>query len=106
MIEKQIERISQGDQRALEAASVAGLEFPAAAVAAALEEDVLRVEERLEELARRHRFLEPTGVCESPNGMVTARYAFVHTLYQNALYERIGALRRMRMSQLIAGTME
>jgi len=104
MIEKQIERLSQADQRVLEAASVAGLEFPAAAVAVALEEDMLRVEERCEELARRHRFLEPTGVCESPNGVVTARYAFIHALYQNALYERISAPRRMRMSQLITET--
>jgi predicted ATPase len=106
MIEKQIERLSQPYQRALEAASVAGPEFSAAAVAAALEEDLLRIEERLEELARRHSFLEPTGVGESPNGVLTARYAFVHALYQNALYERISASRRMRMSQLIAETTE
>src|SRR5262245_17777296 len=36
----------------------------------------------------------------------TARYAFVHALYQNALYERISASRRIRMSQLIAETAE
>ena len=105
MLEKQIERLSQPDQRALEAASVAGLEFSAAAVAAALEEDLLRIEERLEELARRHRLLEPTGVCELPHGTVTARYAFIHALYQNALYDRISASRRMRMSQLITETL-
>ncbi len=102
MIEKQIERLSQPDQRVLEAASVAGLEFTAGAVAAALEEDLLRIEERCEDLARRHRFLEPAGVGELPNGMVTARYAFIHALYQNVLYERISTSRRERMRQLIA----
>ncbi len=106
MIEKQIERFSQLDQRVLEAASVAGPEFSAATVAAALEEDLLRVEERLEELARRHRFLEPSGVCESPNGMVTARYAFIHALYQNALYERISASRRIRIKQMMPEPMD
>jgi predicted ATPase len=106
MIEKQIERLSPFDQRALEAASLAGPEFSAASVAAALEEDLLRVEERLEELARRHRFLEPTGVCESTNGAVTARYAFIHALYQNTLYERISASRRIRMKHLIPETIE
>jgi predicted ATPase len=104
MIEKQFERLSQPDQRVLEAASVAGPEFSAAAVAAALEADPLRIEERLEELARRHSFLEPTGVGELPNGMVTARYAFIHALYQNALYERITASRRARMRNLLAAT--
>jgi predicted ATPase/DNA-binding winged helix-turn-helix (wHTH) protein len=102
MIEKQIGRLSQPDQRALEAASLAGPEFSAAAVAAALEEDPLRTEERLEELARRHSFLEPTGVDELPNGIVTARYAFIHALYQNALYERITVSRRARMRNLLA----
>jgi predicted ATPase len=53
-------------------------------------------------LARRHSFLEPTGVEESPSGMVTARFAFIHALYQNALYERIGASRRVRINQMIA----
>ena len=53
MIEKQVDRLSLEQQQMLEAASVAGVEFSAAAVAAALEEDMDVVEDRCEGLARR-----------------------------------------------------
>jgi DNA-binding winged helix-turn-helix (wHTH) protein/tetratricopeptide (TPR) repeat protein len=93
MITQQIERLSEEDVRLLEAASVAGNEFSAMAVAAALEENIIAVEERCESLARRHQFLQARGVGEWPDGTIAARYGFVHSLYQNVLYQRLPAAR-------------
>ena len=71
MIEKQIDRLSVEEQRLLEAASIAGVEFSAAAVAAALAADVEQIEEWCEGLARRQLFLRPTGNSEWPDGTLT-----------------------------------
>ncbi len=101
VIEKQIERLSREEQRVLEAASVAGAEFSAVAVAAGLEEEGVWVEERCEEMQRRQQFLRAAGTVELPDGRVTTRYGFIHTLYQNALYERVAATRRAQLHQRI-----
>jgi tetratricopeptide (TPR) repeat protein len=101
MIEKQIERLDREQQRVLEVASVAGVEFPAAAIAAGLEQSLLHIEEQCEELERRHQFLRATGISTLPNGIVTARYGFIHALYQEVLYQRVAVGRRVRLHQLI-----
>jgi DNA-binding winged helix-turn-helix (wHTH) protein/predicted ATPase len=106
MIERQIDRLGRDEQRTLEAASVAGAEFTVAAVAAALGEDVIGVEERCEELARRHQFLRAARASELPDGTLTARYGFIHALYQNALYERVPPARRVRLHRRIGEHVE
>jgi DNA-binding winged helix-turn-helix (wHTH) protein/tetratricopeptide (TPR) repeat protein len=102
MIEKQLDRLTDEEQGLLEAASVAGLEFPALAVAAGLEIDLGRSEAICDGLARRGQFLRPTGVRRLPDGTVTARYEFIHPLYQNVLYHRLPPARRLRLHQRIA----
>ncbi len=106
MIDKQIDSLSPEQQQLLEAASVAGVEFPAEAVAAALEKDVIEIEERCEELARQHQFIRRAGIGELPDGTVTARYKFIHALYQNALYERAAAARLARLHLRIGARRE
>ncbi len=101
MIETQIDRLSPEEQRALEVASVAGVEFSAATVAAGLEAEVMEVEELCEGLARRAQFLRSRGVSEWPDGTVAARYEFIHSLYQQAWYERVTAGRRLRLHRRI-----
>jgi predicted ATPase/DNA-binding winged helix-turn-helix (wHTH) protein len=101
MIEKQIERLDRQRQRLLEVAAVAGAEFPAAAIAVGLDQDLAQIEEHCDELERRHQFLRATGVSALPNGIVTARYGFIHALYQEVLYRRVPAGRRARLHQLI-----
>src|SRR5262249_55959855 len=96
MIDKQIDRLSADEQRALEAASGVGIEFPVAAVAAGLEEDEIQIEERCEGLAKRYQFVSPMGVTEWADGTVTTRYGFVHALYVDILYERMTTARRAR----------
>src|SRR5262249_39491722 len=76
MLEGQLERLTTAEQQMLEAASVAGAEFSAAAVAAGLEAAVEPVEHRCATLARRGQFLQATGTVEWPDGMVTTRYGF------------------------------
>ncbi|HKA20549.1 MAG TPA: AAA family ATPase [Blastocatellia bacterium] len=101
MIEKQLELLNPEQQRTLEAASVAGAEFPSLAVAAGLEEDRKTVEERCDELARQHQFIQDFGIRELPNGQTVTQYGFIHALYQNALYERISASRRIQLHRRI-----
>ncbi len=101
MIEKQFERLSAQEQMLLEAASVAGLDFSALAVAAALEQDIIQTEGIAEGLARRNQFLRPAGMGEAPDGTVAARYTFIHPLYQSVFYQRIGAARRAQLHQRI-----
>jgi predicted ATPase len=89
LIEQQIERVRPEEREMLEAASVAGAEFSAAAVAAAAEQLPETVERQCEALVRREQFLRGQGMSEWPDGTVAARYQFLHALYHEVLYERI-----------------
>ena len=106
MIEKQFERLNPDVQRTMEAASVAGVDFATAAVAAVTDSDVLSLEELCADLARRFHFLKPGVGCELPSGEITTRHAFAHALYQNVLYRRVGAARRAKIHQAIGEWME
>jgi len=94
MIEQQLTGLAPGELRLLEAASVAGITFSAAAPAAALDESLEAIEERCEALARREQFLCGGTVEEWPDGTVAAGYRFRHGLYQQVLYERLPTARR------------
>jgi DNA-binding winged helix-turn-helix (wHTH) protein len=77
LLEQQITRLEPAIQRVLEVASVAGVEFAAAAVAAGLEAVVDVVEEHCEALVAQ-QLLRPLGVTTWPNGLVATRYTFWH----------------------------
>ena len=81
--------LSSETQRLLEAASIAGMEFSAAAIAAACETDTLSVERHCEQLAARQHFVRRVGVEEWPDGTLAARYSFLHALYQQLWHERV-----------------
>ncbi|MGH8006812.1 MAG: ATP-binding protein, partial [Candidatus Binatia bacterium] len=101
MLKEQIARLNVQDQQMLEAASVAGMEFSTAAVAAALEETVDQVEAQCEGLARREHFLRVRGASDWPDGTIATRYEFLHALYQDALYQRLPVGRRQRLHQRV-----
>jgi predicted ATPase len=101
LIEVQTDRLSQEEQRVLEVASVVGVEFSAAAVAAGLGMEVLSLEEQCEGLARRAQFLHSQGSSEWPDGTVSARYRFLHSLYQQACYNRVTAGKRVQLHRQI-----
>jgi hypothetical protein len=100
-IELQIDRLPLEDQRVLEAASAAGMNFSAVAVAAALQSDTNEVEERLDGLAEQGQLLDPAGFSEFPSGNAAARYAFTHALHSEVLYRRLPPGRRLRFHQRI-----
>jgi DNA-binding winged helix-turn-helix (wHTH) protein/predicted ATPase len=106
MLAQQLERLSVEEQRTLEAASVAGVEFSAAAVAAGIETDVVEAETRCERLARRQQWLRSVGIDEWPDGTVSGRYAFIHALYHHVVYQRITPARHIRLHRRIGGCEE
>lgn len=102
LIQQDVERLGAEEQRLLEAASVAGETFSAAAVAAAMALDVDAVETRCQRLASRDQFLKACGEAEWPDGTVAGVYGFRHSLHRDAVYERLPAGRRTRLHRRIA----
>jgi predicted ATPase len=97
MIDKHIERLDPAEQRILEGASVVGMDCSAIAISAGLAEDVVRVEEICDGLARKQHFLWPAYLAELPDGTITPRYRFIHALYLDVLYKRVAPTRRRQI---------
>ena len=106
LIEHQLDELDGADEELLEAASVAGAEFVAAAVAAACERADDDTERRLAELARQGRFVEVLGEAVWPDGTVSTRYAFVHDLYAEVGYARLSPGRRARLHRAIGARLQ
>jgi predicted ATPase len=105
LVERQLERLTVDEQAVLVGASVAGVEFSAAlAVAAGI--DPSRAELRCEALARRGQFIRGVGIVEWPDGTVSARYAFIHALYQQVLYGRVAVGARAGLHLRVAECLE
>jgi tetratricopeptide (TPR) repeat protein len=101
MIERRLGQLEKDERGLLTAASVTGMEFSAASVAAALGRAPAEVEECCDELARRHLFIRPLGAGEWPDRTVAARYRFMHVLHRNTLYDGIAPARRRELHQAI-----
>ena len=106
LLEQQVTRLRPADQELLAAASVAGVEFAVAAVAAGVQQTGEDVEVQCDTLARQHRLVQARGTAIWPDGTVTARYGFRHALYQELIYERIPGSRRARWHQQIGMRLE
>jgi DNA-binding winged helix-turn-helix (wHTH) protein/tetratricopeptide (TPR) repeat protein len=94
---RQVERLDPPERLVLEAGAVVGTEFTSAEVAAALHQDVAFIETHCEALAARQQFITGCGIARLRTGLVSGRYAFLHTLYGSVLYEAIPEARRARM---------
>lgn len=106
LVEQRIGRLSDAEQRVLEAGSVAGPEFSAAVVAYALDLDESVVEEHCHGLAARGRVLRDGGVETWPDGRVSAVFSFTHHVFRDALYARIPAVRQVRLHRRIGEFLE
>jgi DNA-binding winged helix-turn-helix (wHTH) protein len=111
VIEPRLERLALDELRVLEAASVAGLEFAAHALARVAPQgnDLDRaeyVEQLCDTLARRQEMLCATGESAWPDGTASARYAFRHALYQQVIYQGLSSSTRRRLHQMIGETLE
>lgn len=102
MVELEIERLSPREQSVLEAGSLMNVAFPAWAMAAALGEDAIELEELCDALARRVHFLERAGQDELPDGSRSAFYVFTHGLYREVFYQRQAVARRAERHVRIA----
>lgn len=106
MIERQVEQLSAEDQHVAEVASVVGTSFSAAAVAAGVKAEIVAIERQCAALVRRGQLLQASGLAEWPDGTIAARYAFLHALYQEVLYEQVTASRRVELHRRIGERLE
>jgi DNA-binding winged helix-turn-helix (wHTH) protein/tetratricopeptide (TPR) repeat protein len=100
MIEVQIERLSSEEQRVLEVASLESVgrtRFGVAPRAATIDLDPEVFEDVCETLSQRHRIVRSAGSEKLADGTVTASYEFVHVLYREVCYRRIGPGRRAQL---------
>jgi DNA-binding winged helix-turn-helix (wHTH) protein/predicted ATPase len=101
LITKQIEGLSAEEQQVLAVASVSGVSFTVAGIAAGGTQEPAAVEATCERLAQRGQVIEGGKLEEWPDGTLTARYSFRHALYQQMVYGRLGSLQKVRIHRLL-----
>jgi DNA-binding winged helix-turn-helix (wHTH) protein/tetratricopeptide (TPR) repeat protein len=106
MIESRIERLSDEERRALEAASVAGVLFSTAVSATAANMDAEDFEYLCEGVQYRHQLVRSAEPQEFPDGTASGRYEFAHALYRKALYRLLAPGRRTKLHQRIGERLE
>ncbi|HEX2778532.1 MAG TPA: AAA family ATPase, partial [Gemmatimonadaceae bacterium] len=106
MIGAQIEQLGENEQRVLEVAAIVGMSFAPAICAPSADIDVGDFDECCDSLARRGHMLRRAGTRTLPDGRVVQRYAFVHTLYREVLYERQAPARRAMLHRRRAERLE
>ena len=106
MIMRQIDHLTAEERGLLEIASAAGTDFSAVLVAGVMNCNILEVEQLCEELARTGRVVVSAGMTEWPNAAVSGRYAFIHSLYQEVLYEQLAPARRSITHQRVGECLE
>jgi DNA-binding winged helix-turn-helix (wHTH) protein/tetratricopeptide (TPR) repeat protein len=100
-IDRQIERLPEDALELAQVASLVGLEFSAAAVAAGAGTRAKDVEAACQSIVREYRILYESQAEEWPDGTVASRFGFVHALYREALHERLPAGRRVELHRRI-----
>jgi predicted ATPase len=106
LIEQQIARLSLTEQAIVSAASVAGVEFTSAAVAAGMDGPVDEVEAQCAALSRHGPLIHASGTATWPDGTETERYRFAHALYQEVVYSGLSGGLRTRMHRQIGERLE
>ncbi len=101
MIEQRADALSDDERELLETASVSGVQFWSAGVAAALGRDREDAERRCTQLTRRHGFLVVGERTADAPQALGASHDFSHALYQQVLYERVEPTRRRRLHDAI-----
>jgi len=106
LIDIQLDRLSEDEQRVLGAASLVGATFSTGPVAAALGMPVEQVDDMCDVFARRVLFLRREASEDSPDGAQHSRYAVTHALVQEVCEERTPTARRQRWHLAIAEYLE
>jgi predicted ATPase/DNA-binding winged helix-turn-helix (wHTH) protein len=98
---RRIEELTPAARHVLEVASVVGLTFEAAAVAAGAQCGVEEIESVCEELASRQHFIDDRELTVWPDGTSRGSYRFRHALYPQVLYGCLSSVRRRQLHQCI-----
>ena len=106
MIRRRIEVLGEDDARLLRFASVQGEEFSSLLTAELLGIDPLEVAERLDRITNSSRLIRNRGEEELPDRLMSTRYRFAHSLYQNFLYEDLVGERRRKIHHQIGQLLE
>ena len=94
LVQRKIDALEDTDRRLLAAASVQGMDFDSAIVAARRSIDEEEIENRLERLEREHALVRFVGELEAPDRSLTLRYRFAHHMYHNAFFDSLRATRK------------
>jgi DNA-binding winged helix-turn-helix (wHTH) protein/tetratricopeptide (TPR) repeat protein len=105
LINRQFEALPDEDRELLETASVAGMTYSVALIALVMGKNREELEKRCRHLAERQQFLTYAGTRTRPGGTTSARFGFLHALYQNIIYDRLGDTTRRRLHQNIANVL-
>ncbi|PWU20443.1 MAG: hypothetical protein C5B48_12535 [Candidatus Rokuibacteriota bacterium] len=95
LIARELAQLADGEREVLEAASVVGEEFTMAEVAAALQLDSDLVDQHCEMLVRQRQLLHQGEPEHWPDGTVTIRARFGHTLHRHAIYNQLLPSRKL-----------
>jgi predicted ATPase/DNA-binding winged helix-turn-helix (wHTH) protein len=106
MIEYRLDCLPQEDRALLETASVVGVKFSAAAVAAGALRPLDVVDVALARLVQRDACIRSSGVEVWPDGTCTGRFSFAHALHRETLYERFPAAARRAAHERIGLRLE
>lgn len=101
MIRRKLEAIDDESLRALQYASVEGLEFTSTILAALLGVEDVDLEEKLKKLDRTHRLIATLGEEEFPDGELTTRYRYTHSLYHDLLYSDLVSKRKVQLHRIV-----
>jgi DNA-binding winged helix-turn-helix (wHTH) protein/tetratricopeptide (TPR) repeat protein len=106
LIDIQIDRLKPDEQGVLEAASLVGVQFPAGAVAFALDLAAGEVDSLCEGLASHKGLLRFVASEPWPDGSVQSHYSFAHALYRDAALSRVPTGTRRMWHRRIADGLE
>jgi tetratricopeptide (TPR) repeat protein len=102
IIQRKIDQLDEADRLLITAASVQGVEFDSQLAAVASRCSPADAEQRLLRLEHVHMMVTRLDDREPDEGLPVQRYAFVHVLYQEALYGSLTPSRRAELSLLVA----
>jgi tetratricopeptide (TPR) repeat protein len=97
MLEIQLEQLEPEERSILQGGCVVGEHFTVWAVAAMLGGAAAAIEEVCDKLASRQQFIRSAGIHAAADGIPSARYEFLHSLYRQALYRSLSGLKRSKL---------
>ena len=106
LIQRELATLEPNELEVLQACTVAGETFDAAAVASALDRSATETEDVLATLSRRRGLIGATGASAWPDGTISASYAFLQQLVREVVDEGIAPSRRVMLHGRLGRALE